>query len=145
MSPIFAIVWRGDAEAESRGIASNERLRPVFEALTRLGCHAEAVVYRDEVAASVRQRLLAVDGVLVWVDPIGGDEDRTQFDEILREVATAGVWVSAHPDVIAAIGTKEVLFRTQTLGWGTDTTSYADFAQLRASSRLGWAETGFES
>ncbi len=121
------------------GIASNERLRPVFEALSRLGCQAEAVVYRDEVAASVRERLLAVDGVLVWVDPIGGNEDRTQIDVILREVATAGVWVSAHPDVIAAIGTKEVLFRTRTLGWGTDTTSYADFAQLTREfpARLG--------
>ena len=99
-------MWRGDAEAEGAGIASNERLRPVFEALSRLGCQAEAVVYRDEVAASVRERLLAVDGVLVWVDPIGGNEDRTQIDVILREVATAGVRVSAHPDVIAAIGTK---------------------------------------
>ena len=96
-------------------------------------------MYRDEVAASVRERLLGVDGVLVWVDPIGGNEDRTQLDAILREVASAGVWVSAHPDVIAAIGTKEVLFRTRTLGWGTDTTSYADFAQLTREfpARLG--------
>jgi hypothetical protein len=123
-------VWRGDAEAEHAGIASNERLRPVFEALSRLGCQAEPVVYRDEVAASVRERLLHVDGVLVWVDPIGGGEDRTELDEILREVATAGVWVSAHPDVIAAIGTKEVLLRTRSLGWGTATASYGGVAEF---------------
>jgi hypothetical protein len=38
--------------------------------------------------------------------------------------------VSAHPDTILAMGTKEVLYRTRDLGWGTDTdlyTSVEDF------------------
>jgi hypothetical protein len=43
---------------------------------------------------------------------------------MLREVATHGVWVSAHPDVILVMGVKEVLYRTKHLGWGTDTHLY---------------------
>ena len=34
---------------------------------------------------------------------------------MLREVATAGVWVSAHPDVILKMGVKSVLYRTREL------------------------------
>ena len=37
-----------------------------------------------------RDELLAVDGVLVWVDPIGRGEDRRRLDAILREVAGDG-------------------------------------------------------
>ena len=130
-APRIAVVWRGDAEAERVGLASNERLRPVCEALEAHGAAVEAIVYRDGVAPSVRSRLLAVDGVLVWVDPIGGGEDRVVLDRLLREVSDAGVWVSAHPDVIALIGTKEVLCRTRELGWGSDTVLYADLETFR--------------
>jgi hypothetical protein len=46
------------------------------------------------------------------------------LDALLRDVATRGPWVSAHPDVILKMGVKEVLFRTKHLGWGTDTHLY---------------------
>jgi hypothetical protein len=41
------------------------------------------------------------------------------------------VWVSTHPDVILKMGTKEILFRTKSLGWGTDTYIYRSAAALR--------------
>jgi hypothetical protein len=47
-------------------------------------------------------------------------------------VAASGAWVSAHPDVILTLGTKEVLYRTRHLGWGTDTDLYQDAADFRA-------------
>ena len=43
--------------------------------------------------------------------------NRKALDDILREVASAGVYVSAHPDVIAKMGVKAVLHRTRTMGW----------------------------
>jgi hypothetical protein len=43
---------------------------------------------------------------------------------MLRNVASRGVWVSAHPDVVLKMGVKEVLYRTKHLGWGTDTRLY---------------------
>jgi hypothetical protein len=68
--------------------------------------------------------------VLVWVDPIHEEKTRSVLDAMLRDVASRGPWVSAHPDVILKMGVKDVLHRTKHLGWGTDTHLYrtaADF------------------
>jgi hypothetical protein len=88
------------------------------------------VLYSEETEETIRARLLSMDGVVVWVDPLSGGKDRSRLDPLLREVAAQGVWVSAHPDVILKMGVKEVLYRTRELGWGTDTdiyTSVEDF------------------
>jgi hypothetical protein len=69
--------------------------------------------------------------VLVWVDPIGPDADRTVLDGLLREVSSRGAWVSAHPDTIDKMGTKEVLYRTRSMGWGTETHLYATAPEFR--------------
>ena len=130
VKPRFGIVWRGDVEAERLGLASNERLRPVFEALADVGATAEPVVYRDEIADDVRQRLAGFDGVLAWVDPVGRGETRAVFDRILRDVGNTGVWIGSHPDVIDLIGTKDVLYDTRFLGWGSDVRRYDRFAEF---------------
>src|SRR6202022_1830276 len=93
--------------------------------LAALGIHAEPAVYADDLANEVREQLLAVDGVLVWVDPIHEGQTRTVLDAMLRDVASRGPWVSAHPDVILKMGVKEVLHRTKHLGWGSDTHLYS--------------------
>lgn len=129
--PSVAVVWRGDDEARRAGIASNERLRPVFAALVDAGIDARQIIHRDEIAAETSAALADADGVVVWVDPIGPSEDRRCLDAILREVIAGGTWVSAHPDVIAVMGTKEVLFQTRHLGWGSDVHRYATFGELR--------------
>ena len=126
------MVWRGDGAARRSGIASNERLRPVVNALVALGVTAIPVIYRDEIADAVRAELLTVDGVLVWIDPIGRGEDRTRFDRILLDLSSAGVWVSAHPETIALIGTKDVLYTTRSLSWGSDVHRYATLTELQA-------------
>jgi hypothetical protein len=127
-----ALLWRGDPEARARASAQTGRLTPIFEALAREGVAAEPAVYREEAAAEVREQLLGVDGVLVWVDPIAGGRDRSQLDPLLRDVAAHGIWVSAHPDVILKMGVKDVLYRTRDLGWGTDTQLYSTPADFRA-------------
>ena len=76
-------------------------------------------------------QFLGVDGVQVWVNPIEGERDRTILDALLRKVAEAGVFVSAHPDVIQKMGTKDVLFQTRAISWGTDTHRYQTIAELR--------------
>jgi hypothetical protein len=74
--------------------------------------------------------LLEVDGALVWVNPITAGRDRTLLDQLLGEAASAGVWVSAHPDVVSALGTKEILYRTRALGWGSAIRLHEDVATL---------------
>jgi hypothetical protein len=126
----IAVLWRGDREARQAATPQNNRYHRVFEELAALGIHAEPVVYADEVVEEVREQLLAVDGVLVWVDPISGGKTRAVLDPMLRDVASRGPWVSAHPDVILKMGVKEVLHRARHLGWGTDTHLYRTAAEF---------------
>jgi hypothetical protein len=65
----------------------------VFEALASANVAAEPAVYSDEIVDEVRDRLLRLDGVLVWVDPISDGNDRSKLDPMLREVAAKGAWV----------------------------------------------------
>jgi hypothetical protein len=127
-----AILWRGD-EAE-RGSANLEtsRFKAVFTALALVGIDAEAVVYEDDVRDTVRAQLLTHDGVLVWVNPIHQRRNRAYLDALLRDVAARGVWVSAHPDVILKMGTKEVLYSTRAMSWGCDSALYRTAEAMRA-------------
>jgi hypothetical protein len=127
----IAVLWRGDSQVRRTATPQNNRFYRVFEELAALGIHAEPAVFDEDFVDEVREQLLAVDGVLVWVDPIHQGKTRPVLDAMLREVAARGPWVSAHPDVILKMGVKEVLYRTRHLGWGTDTHLYrtmADFA-----------------
>lgn len=126
-----AILYPGDCETRQHATPENNRLAPVFRALADLGVHAEPAVYHDRFCDEVRRQLLRVDIVLVWMNPIQDGRDRTVLDAMLCEVADAGVFVSAHPDVILKMGTKEVVYRTRHIGWGCDTHLYGSMDQLR--------------
>jgi hypothetical protein len=97
-----------------------------------IGLVVEPVLYSDAIADDLAARLASFGGVLVWVDPISGNDDRTILDELLREVAARGAWVSAHPETIQKMGTKEVLYTTRELGWGADTRLYGTVEDLRS-------------
>lgn len=127
-----AILSRGDAAARRGATAQNSRFVRVFEALAAAGVEARPAIYDKSCADAVRDQLLAVDGVLVWVDPIHQGKTRSALDPLLREVAAQGPWVSAHPDVILKMGVKEVLYRARHLGWGGDTHRYGTAAAFRA-------------
>jgi hypothetical protein len=103
----------------------------VFAALAALGLAVEPVGFGALHAEGIRDRLLAADGVLSWVDPVGPYGDRALLDTLLREAAAAGTWIGSHPDVIAQMGTKEVLYTTRELGWGTDTHLYSTPGEFR--------------
>src|SRR5690242_6181201 len=130
-APRIAILWRGDREARRNATPANNRFHRVFEELAAIGIDAEPAVYDEEFAEEVREQLLGVDGVLVWVDPIHQGKTREALDPLLREIASRGPWVSAHPDVILEMGVKEVLYRTKHLGWGTDTYIYRSAPEFR--------------
>ncbi len=138
----IGILWRGDRDARVKATTKNTRLVRIFEALEAEGIRAEPVVYAEEFGDEVRTQLLGLDGVLVWVDPLSDGRTRAQLDPLLREIAAGGVWVSTHPDVILKMGVKEVLYRTRTLGWGTDTYVYRGPDALRAEFSTRLAQSG---
>jgi glutathione synthase/RimK-type ligase-like ATP-grasp enzyme len=127
-----AILSRGDAAARRDATPQNSRFAQIFEALAALGIEARPAIYDESFAEEIREQLLAVDGVLVWVNPIQDGRSRDGLDALLRDVAARGVWVSAHPDVILKMGTKEVLYRTRSMGWGSDTALYQTAEAMRA-------------
>ena len=130
-APKVAVVWRGDRATRQAATPQNNRYHRVFEELAGNGIHAEPAVFDEAFADEVRDQLLGVDGVLVWVNPLDAGKTRAVLDPLLRDVAARGPWVSAHPDVILKMGTKEVLHRTRHLGWGTDTHIYRSARAFR--------------
>src|SRR4029078_6793059 len=127
-----ALLWRGDEVERRRATPETSRFKAVFAALADVGVDAKLVVYEDDVLDDVRAQLATLDGVLVWVNPIHEGRNRAKLDGLLREISARGVWVSAHPDVILKMGTKEVLHRTRTMNWVCDTTLYRTPEAMRS-------------
>jgi hypothetical protein len=131
-APVLGLLWRGNPGADPYAAPGAERLGPLMAALRRRDVTVVPIIYHDDATDRVREQLSAVDGVLVWVNPIQDGATRGQLDGLLREAAARGAWVSAHPEVILTLGTKEVLYRTRDVGWGTGTDLYRDAADFRA-------------
>lgn len=127
----IAVLFPGDYADRANQRAGDERFADLFGAFAARGMRAEPAVYHDDFCAEVRDQLLQVDAVLVWVNPIQDGRNRSVLDAMLREVANAGIFVSAHPEVILRLGTKEILYRTRTIGWGCDTHLYGSMRQMR--------------
>lgn len=131
LRPRVAILSHRVREAPETLPPEKGRFGKVFQALGALGMIAEPALYHDEICDEIRRQLMQVDGVLVWVNPVEGGHDRSVLDAMLRDVAASGVFVSAHPDIIQTLGTKEVLYRTQGIGWGCETHLYPSMDHLR--------------
>jgi hypothetical protein len=127
----IAIVYPGDYADRANATTANNRFADLFGAFAAEGLHAEPAVYHDDFCAEVRDQLMHVDAVLVWVNPIQDGRNRSILDSMLREVAAAGIFVSAHPEIILKLGTKDVLYRTREIGWGSDTHLYDSIEQMR--------------
>ncbi|HEV7257326.1 MAG TPA: Cj0069 family protein [Bosea sp. (in: a-proteobacteria)] len=127
----IAILWRGDREARLHATARYSRFHLIFEELAKLGITAEPAVYDEDTHEEVRAQLQQVDGVLVWVNPLQDGRTRLRLNQLLREVATARCWVSAHPDVIAKMGVKDVLFRTRGMSWSAGVELYESFSDFQ--------------
>ena len=116
----LAILYPGDRAARDRASAAESRFLPLFKAFESARVSAEPAVYSDEFRSEVREQLGQVDGVLVWHNPIESGRDRSLLDDMLRDVASGGVMVSAHPDTVLKLGTKDVLLSVRDLPFGTD-------------------------
>jgi hypothetical protein len=136
-----AIVFPADVKELARTRVEQSRLADTAEALKSAGIDVVSAPFADEIAEEIEARLAGVDVALVWFNPMEAGRDRSVLNEMLRSVAAKGVVVSAHPDVIDKMGTKDVLYRTSSMGWGCDTRRYGSLdamqADLPASLRLG--------
>lgn len=127
-----ALLYPGDRAARDRADPAASRLAPLFAAFSAAGITTEPAVWHDDFADEVRAQLRRVQAVLVWCNPIEGGRRRDRLDALLRDVADAGVFVSAHPDTVLRLGTKDVLFATRDLPFGSDVHRIASLEELDA-------------
>ena len=129
-APKVALLYPGDRAARDRADHAASRFAALFEAFATAGVDAQPAVWHDDFADEVRDQLRTVQLVLAWSTPIEEGRRRDQLDALLREVAQEGVIVSAHPDAIQRLGTKDVLFETRDLPFGSDVHRINSLAQL---------------
>ena len=131
-APTLALLYPGDRAMRERADPAESRFAPLFDACNVAGIRAEPAVYHDDFADEVLTQLRGVDVVQVWCNPIEGGRRRDRLDAMLREVAAAGVLVSAHTDTILRLGTKDVLLATRELPFGSDVHRVDGLDHLRA-------------
>ena len=133
-SPVLkvALLYPGDRAMRDRADPAVSRFAALFEALASAGVDAEPAIWHDDFADEMRQQLQGVQLVMVWCNPIEDGRRRDRLDALLRDVAQAGVVVSSHPDAIQRLGTKDVLFETRDLPFGSDVHRIDSLAQLAA-------------
>jgi hypothetical protein len=127
-----AIAFPADANAGLATRLERTRFSGIADALASTGIEPVGTPYADQFVEEVRARLLSVQGVLVWINPVQGGQDRSILNAMLTDVASRGVFVSAHPKVIDKMGTKEVLYRTREMSWSCDTRLYSTREAMRA-------------
>jgi hypothetical protein len=125
-----ALLYPGDRAARDRSDPAESRFAALFQAFADAHIAAEPAVYHDDFADEVAAQLQHVDAVLVWCNPIEDGRRRDRLDQLLRDLAQAGVFVSAHPDAIVKLGTKDVLVQTRDLPFGSDVVRVDSLAQL---------------
>ena len=130
--PSVALLYPGDRAMRDRADPGESRFAPLFEAFARAGTPAVPAVYNDDFADEVEAQLRECRLVLVWCNPVEHGRRRDRLDAMLRRVADAGVVVSAHPDAILKLGTKDVLFDTRDLPFGSDVRRVESLEQLEA-------------
>lgn len=126
-----AIVFPADETEGVQTLVERSRFAEVSEAILAASAEVISAPFAEEMAAEIEARLTGVDAALVRYNPNEGGRDRSALNSILRAVADKGVMVSAHPDVIDKMGTKEVLYRTRDMGWGCDTRRYSSINAMR--------------
>jgi len=118
--PSVALLYPGDRAMRNRADPAESRFAALFEAFASAGVTAVPAVYNDAFAEEVEAQLRDCRLVLTWCNPIEGGRRRDVLDAMLRRVADLGVVVSAHPETILKLGTKDVLFHTRDLPFGSD-------------------------
>jgi hypothetical protein len=129
-TPTVGIMLYG-ANAQPRDAFAEDKYRLLAEKMAERQWRVRTLTYHDSGLDRCRGDARTCDAVLVWINPTEPGLDRVALDTFLRELADGGVLVSAHPDAILRLGTKDVLVTTQPLGWSVDAVAYRSLADFR--------------
>ncbi len=127
----IGLVWHGDRDTRNSVDLSSSRFAGAAASIEACGMEAVGVIYNDDFIDEVRNQILGLDAIQVWVNPIVGGRDRSKLDAMLREVSTSGIRVFTHPDLIMKMGTKQVLVDTSSASFGSDVQLFTSLEDLR--------------
>ena len=126
----IAILIFGETNS-TRNALEEEKYKNLAIAFQEKEFEVSSIIYNDEKAKQLSKDLLRFDAVLVWVNPVEQGNNRKTLDVLLIKLSDAGCFVSAHPDVILKIGTKDVLYKTRETEFGGDVKLYHSFEDFK--------------
>ena len=126
----IAILIFGESHS-NRNALTEEKYKNLAITFQENGIDVNSVIYNDEKAEQLSKELLQYDAILVWVNPVEQGNNRNKLDALLVKLSDAGCFVSAHPDVILKIGTKDVLYKTRDMEFGGDVRLYNSFEDFK--------------
>ncbi len=115
----------------SRNALTEEKYRKLADHFVENGFTVDSISYHDSFASKFETELLKYNAILVWVNPIEQGEDRKVLDALLKKLSETGCFVSAHPDTILRMGTKDVLYKTKDAAFGGDIELYQSFDDFK--------------
>lgn len=119
------------SDGQPRNASAEDKYRLMAERMALAGWQVKTLGYRHDRQAELRREALQCDALLGWINPIEPGLNRAELDEFLRDLAGQGLLVSAHPDAILKIGTKDVLVATQSLSWSVEARAYASLSEFQ--------------
>jgi hypothetical protein len=119
----IAIVIYGEP-GSTKNALTEEKYSKLTVGFIEEGFDVHSICYHNSLADPLSKELMKYAAILVWVNPIEQQGDRKRLDTLLKEVSAHGCFVSAHPDTILKIGTKEILYKVKDEEFGMNTMLY---------------------
>ena len=115
----------------TRNALTEEKYRKLAAYFIENGFDVDSVLYNDTISGKLESELTKYNAILVWVNPIEQQNDRKILDALLMGLSAKGCFVSAHPDTILKMGTKEILYKARETEFGGDVRLYHSFNDLK--------------
>ncbi len=125
-----------------RNALSEEKYKKLAALFNEKGFDVDSVIYHDSIAHKLAKELTRYKAILVWVNPLEKGHDRKILDALLTELTDKGCFISAHPDTILKLGTKEVLYSLRETEFGGDIKLYRSFEDFKQKFLLSKELTG---
>jgi hypothetical protein len=128
--PSVAILIYADPSSPRDALTEAKYSKLATEFMAK-GFQVRSVGYHDSIADTIGNEVKIYDATLVWVNPIEQGKDRKVLDSLLIDLSSQGYFISAHPEVILKMGTKEILYHTREEEFGMDVKRYSSFKQFK--------------
>jgi hypothetical protein len=125
----IALMIHGEPGAAKNAL-TEEKYKKLAGHFIEEGFAIDSVLYHDSVCSKLETQLQKYAAILVWVNPIEQGNSRKLLDQMLNRLAKF-CFVSAHPDTILRIGTKELLYKIKDTEFGGDIKLYDTFEDFK--------------